>query len=155
MFFVYLYIFQNISCYCLSCFLALFSRTCQNFKTSHVIVYLRSCTHFLSNSDNFKTSHVIVYRYFPSSSRRSRRISKHLMLLFINTGNHTDWYVLRISKHLMLLFILTIFLTTISGTYISKHLMLLFIVYGAWKEWIKQTDFKTSHVIVYRRNAGL
>ena len=63
MFFVYLYIFQNISCYCLSCFLALFSRTCQNFKTSHVIVYLRSCTHFLSNSDNFKTSHVIVYQY--------------------------------------------------------------------------------------------
>ena len=75
-------------------------------------------------------------------------ISKHLMLLFINTGNHTDWYVLRISKHLMLLFISDYDSTLCIGFSISKHLMLLFIYFHLFLQFLLRY-FKTSHVIVY------
>ena len=75
---------------------------------------------------NFKTSHVIVYLFYPGYRHLISGISKHLMLLFIfspsalSTGNTlfqniscyclSTWrrqysYKFKISKHLMLLFI--------------------------------------------------
>ena len=102
-------------------------RILQNFKTSHVIVYLCdrcvycptvlfqniSC-YCLSNPNqshayvlyNFKTSHVIVYRFTANRGCRRHIISKHLMLLFIKHRWLEQSRIVGISKHLMLLFIL-------------------------------------------------
>ena len=63
--------FQNISCYCLSS-----SKSSMNYMPQ-----------------NFKTSHVIVYLFYPGYRHLISGISKHLMLLFIfspsalSTGN--------------------------------------------------------------------
>ena len=75
---------------------------------------------------NFKTSHVIVYLFYPGYRHLISGISKHLMLLFIfspsalSTGNtlfqNISCYCLSfLPFHIRLL------------TVISKHLMLLFI----------------------------
>ena len=150
----------------LSCFLL----KIQHFKTSYVIVYHKY--HFLVYMHllYFKTSYVIVYlsgvmnlaaesgfqnilcyclsfwRYEPC---RRKRISKHLMLLFIMYRRPFPATAVCISKHLMLLFIylaisgiveflkfqnILCYCLSIStaecrtNRIISKHLMLLFIV---------------------------
>ena len=54
--------FQNISCYCLSS-----SKSSMNYMPQ-----------------NFKTSHVIVYLFYPGYRHLISGISKHLMLLFIS-----------------------------------------------------------------------
>ena len=75
---------------------------------------------------NFKTSHVIVYLFYPGYRHLISGISKHLMLLFIfspsalSTGNtlfqNISCYCLSCSV-----------CKRRSCNYISKHLMLLFI----------------------------
>ena len=99
-------IFQNISCYCLS----------------RCLIYCN-----LSHS-NFKTSHVIVYQIMTEKEVCLRKISKHLMLLFIL---HT-FYVVTTSKHFK-----------------TSHV----IVYRSSRSPLLSTlgNFKTSHVIVYRK----
>ena len=71
------------------------------------------------------------------------------MLLFIVPTTTPDSVFPTISKHLMLLFIINRCLKFLSSKLISKHFMLLFI-----RDSVSQahlyTDFKTSHVIVYR-----
>ncbi len=54
-----------------------------NFKTSHVIVYLKGTDMVGFEFADFKTSHVIVYLYLPHNTSHEITISKHLMLLFI------------------------------------------------------------------------
>ena len=75
---------------------------------------------------NFKTSHVIVYLFYPGYRHLISGISKHLMLLFIfspsalSTGNtlfqNISCYCLSKRK-----------IAIIPISHISKHLMLLFI----------------------------
>ena len=75
---------------------------------------------------NFKTSHVIVYLFYPGYRHLISGISKHLMLLFIfspsalSTGNtlfqNISCYCLSTSSPVLFFYI-----------HISKHLMLLFI----------------------------
>ena len=102
------FVFQNISCYCLSkrkiaiipishiskhlmllfifAFLSYSSYFLQHFKTSHVIVYPIPEGSGAWIFYNFKTSHVIVYRAYAHEERKSKPISKHLMLLFITSS---------------------------------------------------------------------
>ena len=76
-------IFQYISCYCLSEWLVTMPLDDWNFNTSHVTVYLPSC----------------------SSSLSYGLISIHLMLLFIASDSRKILRCSNISIHLMLLFI--------------------------------------------------
>ena len=76
-----------------------------NFKTSHVIVYLKSRHCRTLRSRYFKTSHVIVYLGHAVKLCADSRISKHLMLLFIALTTPVTHAFPCISKHLMLLFI--------------------------------------------------
>ena len=144
-----LFVFQNISCYCLSHLQFVVLLIYLNFKTSHVIVYHAGVAQYytvqsgfqniscycLSSSPkepilfkiNFKTSHVIVYRIREVETLWILYISKHLMLLFIDINAK--------SKH---------------WKKISKHLMLLFIFLQIDLKNILCQNFKTSHVIVYQ-----
>ena len=100
-------IFQNIVCYCLSQAPFAFQMPCIHFKTSYVTVYLiplwvqvRFIKYFKtsyvtvylirklernSSNTNFKTSYVTVYPATQSCINVCYRISKHRMLLFINS----------------------------------------------------------------------
>ena len=59
-----IFLFQNISCYCLSAYHVAGMDMDMHFKTSHVIVYHSVCGIVYSGKENFKTSHVIVYLEF-------------------------------------------------------------------------------------------
>ena len=118
-------VFQNISCYCLSKFKSIFKNDLYVFQNISCYCLSQDRISVSSACAYFKTSHVIVY---PSLIFHSR-------------------YVIRISKHLMLLFILDSSARSFRFS-ISKHLMLLFIRVEKLDEWI-ETNFKTSHVIVY------
>ena len=185
-------IFQNISCYCLSQEPDRLQIFHYHFKTSHVIVYLLTMLlssfflRYFKTSHvivypipegsgawifyNFKTSHVIVYRAYAHEERKSKPISKHLMLLFITSSRsqirlrssfqNISCYCLSISQpsevRAVILFqnISCYCLSALGGcwlrgSYISKHLMLLFITMLNMNSWLV-VYFKTSHVIVYR-----
>ena len=78
-----LWLFQYISCYCLS---AISSGTGQpplNFNTSHVTVYLTGVPPSTIEKTNFNTSHVTVYLLAAMFMLSPINISIHLMLLFI------------------------------------------------------------------------
>ena len=120
--------FQYISCYCLSPSSKPLFPAVQSFQ--YISCYCLSLSRFTSEScsANFNTSHVTVYRYAWTYRHICKRISIHLMLLFITTTNQkgkvfrdfntshvTVYHMLRnpdnahqcISIHLMLLFINT------------------------------------------------
>ena len=97
-----------------------------HFNTSHVTVYPSFSSSVSSGSSYFNTSHVTVYRHRRSVEMHKKRISIHLMLLFIllgfnfqyqfgyfNTSHVTVYQRLGIMVH--------------RSEYISIHLMLLFI----------------------------
>ena len=142
-------LFQNISCYCLSWRIPVGQTGQKHFKTSHVIVYRFQesfCYHsaafqniscyclsalimeYIWNYVNFKTSHVIVYLHNTLNLLRIIRISKHLMLLFI--------------RFLLQRRILLDSFQNISCYCLSPMIMLVD------EDGI---NFKTSHVIVYRK----
>ena len=97
-----------------------------NFKTSHVIVYLRMRCRNAELYANFKTSHVIVYLECHWNIQLPFPISKHLMLLFIiyATDNVIDNIHFKTS-HVIVYQRLRKYNRLIC--LISKHLMLLFI----------------------------
>ena len=103
----------------------------------------------LSNQHNFNTSHVTVYRRkrnFRSAFVLFQYISCYCLspLEQVLKNKHK-----RISIHLMLLFIDSKFIFNVRKNFISIHLMLLFILEGLLtsQNW---SDFNTSHVTVYR-----
>ena len=121
------YIFQYISCYCLS----------SGGSDSDIML------------DHFNTSHVTVYPVAPFSSDNVQIISIHLMLLFITETYRLTGWDRHISIHLMLLFIESGISKKTFLIQISIHLMLLFICF------IRQCNklfvhFNTSHVTVYQ-----
>ena len=107
-------------------FLSYSSYFLQHFKTSHVIVYPIPEGSGAWIFYNFKTSHVIVYRAYAHEERKSKPISKHLMLLFITMLNMNSWLVVY-------------FKTSHVIVYPRPCLPIL---------WVYR-HFKTSHVIVY------
>ena len=79
--------FQNISCYCLSKIVLILLVVICNFKTSHVIVYRNM---FGTNKVSVRFQNISCYclSLCRDNEGEKRKISKHLMLLFILTGIH-------------------------------------------------------------------
>ena len=68
---------------------AIKSKHDNDFKTSHVKVYLSAYTPMMCRHRHFKTSHVKVYHRGDSKNSKSEVISKHPMLKFIENRNST------------------------------------------------------------------
>ena len=144
----FVYIFQNIVCYCLSCRSAYSGSDYHHFKTSYVTVYPGTA---------FRPSVLTV-------------ISKHRMLLFITVGFSHNPYITIISKHRMLLFILSfgrhvIYQLYFKTSYVTVYLLpaqssLFFTSFQNIVCYCLSTVkpfcpsvilyFKTSYVTVYR-----
>ena len=120
-------IFQYISCYCLSVFLMFLLAIHPHFNTSHVTVY--QWTSYITCSAKRISIHLmLLFIVFPALFHQFYQdISIHLMLLFIDKKTSNRWVSLGISIHLMLLFINSVVHRNLQAIKISIHLMLLFI----------------------------
>ena len=97
--------FQYISCYSLSVMAGTQGTFRTSFNTSHVTLYL-----ILRGLDSlyrvrFNTSHVTLYRIARNTDYTNKKVSIHLMLLFIESREPQSSRLKVVSIHLMLLFI--------------------------------------------------
>ena len=74
----------------------------------------------------FKTSHVIVYHHY--------HLDTQDICVYFKTSHVIVYRGLYTAVNIPIRF---------------QNISCYCLSYGAWKEWIKQIDFKTSHVIVY------
>ena len=141
-----------------------------HFNTSHVTVYRLSDIIIVTVFHDFNTSHVTVYPLGENTYLMVRRISIHLMLLFIVTlsaylppdvhfnTSHVTVYLnsaILFSNSLLFQYISCYCLSVqkmleLCWIRISIHLMLLFIGTGMARKRIIENNFNTSHVTVYR-----
>ena len=124
------------------------------FKTSYVIVY-RNVGNWLGCAKKyFKTSYVIVY-HVPStlSSDCSLYFKTSYVIVYLPCD---IWHcgVFKISKHLMLLFINFNCGKSDKQNYLKTSYVIVYLkeVDRSQKRYI---DFKTSHVIVYQAQKAL
>ena len=82
--------FQYISCYSLSNGTLTPSDVEIRFNTSHVTLYLLYHVFHVCCKCRFNTSHVTLYRFLRSHWTHGRRVSIHLMLLFIAEKDNKD-----------------------------------------------------------------
>ena len=140
-------LFQYISCYSLSEYgnLKKLQKSC--FNTSHVTLYRVKTQLRADHPRSFNTSHVTLYLNVKQFIEKRKRVSIHLMLLFIlllqpvqncqARFQYISCYSLSNGKK-----------NSRNGQQVSIHLMLLFIsipaVSPAWPR-----SFNTSHVTLY------
>mgnify|MGYP000012059015 FL=1 len=139
-------LFQYISCYSLSVTGNTYGAKDVRFNTSHVTLYRKTIQYPQYPFCRFQYISCYSLSWSITDNKRLKRVSIHLMLLFIKTGGINDGKIITVSIHLMLLFIEA--LLKISGLHIavSIHLMLLFI-FCCWFLWL-HIKFVSIHLML-------
>ena len=114
--------FQYISCYCLSYGVGYEWQHLKYFNTSTL------CTYSNLSINYFNTSHVTVYRY-QYLDMYHQDLFQYISCYCLSLSSNPKSRPKKISIHLMLLFICYILLNVLCMEIISIHLMLLFICY--------------------------
>ena len=143
------YVFQYISCYCLSTFLCYFRFLQLHFNTSHVTVYHHTTDILQNYIKDFNTSHVTVYlnrgvenlkffrfQYISCYCLSQQTLERLWYLLDFNTSHVTVYQNLQGYKNLCHINFNTSHVTV----YRLVHLL----------HPIVFSDFNTSHVTVYQ-----
>ena len=119
--------FQYISCYSLSVTVNTYGAKDVRFNTSHVTLYRKTLQ---SPQDPFcRFQYISCYSlsWSITDNKRLKRVSIHLMLLFIEALLKISGLHIAVSIHLMLLFIFCCWFLWLHIKFVSIHLMLLFI----------------------------
>ena len=120
-------LFQYISCYSLSVTGNTYGAKDVRFNTSHVTLYRKTIQYPQYPFCRFQYISCYSLSWSITDNKRLKRVSIHLMLLFIKTGGINDGKIITVSIHLMLLFIFCCWFLWLHIKFVSIHLMLLFI----------------------------
>ncbi len=119
--------FQYISCYSLSVTGNTYGAKDVRFNTSHVTLYRKTIQYPQYPFCRFQYISCYSLSWSITDNKRLKRVSIHLMLLFIEALLKISGLHIAVSIHLMLLFIFCCWFLWLHIKFVSIHLMLLFI----------------------------
>ena len=127
----------------------------KGFNTSHVVIYQKFTAGLDTSYSGFNTSHVVIYRRSVFPNRTNIFQFQYISCCYLSYSCCPAICRKKVSIHLMLLFIRNSQQGLIHRTQVSIHLMLLFIAVRFFPIGPIFSSFNTSHVVIYRKRNGI